>query len=83
MAYTVGIDDLYFSAQAITADSATVKLKVMPLMFLMWLGGFHVLILGIVISLSTVVPIRRKISPDDININQNIKKITTESIHDI
>ncbi|NJD53064.1 MAG: heme lyase CcmF/NrfE family subunit [Candidatus Methanoperedens sp.] len=83
MAYTVGIDDLYFSAQAITADSATVKLKVMPLMFLMWLGGFHVLILGIVISLSTVVPIRRKMTSDDININQNIKKITTESLHDI
>ncbi|NJD53499.1 MAG: heme lyase CcmF/NrfE family subunit [Candidatus Methanoperedens sp.] len=83
MAYTVGIDDLYFSAQAITADSATIKLKVMPLMFLMWLGGFHVLILGIVICLSTVVPIRRKIASDDININQNIQKLSTESIHDI
>ncbi|MFA4957519.1 MAG: cytochrome c-type biogenesis CcmF C-terminal domain-containing protein [Candidatus Methanoperedens sp.] len=74
MAYTVGIDDLYFSAQAITANSATVKIKVMPLMFLMWLGGFHVLILGILICLSTVVPIRRKITSDDININKNIEK---------
>ncbi|MFZ3166926.1 MAG: cytochrome c-type biogenesis CcmF C-terminal domain-containing protein [Candidatus Methanoperedens sp.] len=83
MAYTVGIDDLYFSAQAITADGATVKLKVMPLMFLMWLGGFHVLILGILICLSTVVPIRRKITSDDININQTIKKSMTENIHDI
>ncbi len=81
MSYRVGIDDLYFSAQAITADSATVKIKVMPMMFLMWLGGFHVLILGILICLSTVVPIRRKITSDDININQNVQKtITAESI---
>ncbi|MCZ7381279.1 MAG: hypothetical protein O8C64_06880, partial [Candidatus Methanoperedens sp.] len=83
MAYTVGIDDLYFSAQAITDDSATVKIKVMPLMFLMWLGGFHVLILGILISLSTVVPIRRKITSDDININENLQKtITAESVYE-
>jgi len=83
MAYTVGIDDLYFSAQAITSDSATVKIKVMPLMFLMWLGGFHVLILGILISLSTVIPIRRKITSDDININQNVQKtITAESVYE-
>lgn len=75
MAYTVGIDDLYFSAQAITADGATVKIKVMPLMFLMWVGGFHVLILGILVCLSTVVPIRRKITSDDININQTNLKI--------
>ncbi len=81
MSYRVGIDDLYFSAQAITADGATVKIKVMPMMFLMWLGGFHVLILGILICLSTVVPIRRKITSDDININQNVQKtITAESI---
>ncbi len=69
MAYTVGIDDLYFSAQAITADSATVKIKVMPWMFLMWIGGFYVLILGILICVSTVVPIRQKIISDEININ--------------
>lgn len=60
MAYRVGIDDLYFSAQAITADHATVKFKVMPLMFLMWFGGFYVLILGIIICVSTVVPVRKR-----------------------
>ena len=59
MAYRVGIDDLYFSAQAITGDSATVKLKVMPLMFLMWIGGFYVLISGILICLSTKVAVRK------------------------
>lgn len=59
MAYRVGIDDIYFSAQAITADHATVKFKVMPLMFLMWIGGFYVLILGIIICVSTVVPVRK------------------------
>ena len=60
MAYRVGLDDLYFSAQAITADHATVKFKVMPLMFLMWIGGFYVLILGIIICVSTVVPVRKR-----------------------
>ncbi len=60
MAYRVGVDDLYFSAQAITADHATVKFKVMPLMFLMWIGGFYVLILGIIICVSTVVPVRKR-----------------------
>jgi cytochrome c-type biogenesis protein CcmF len=79
MAYRVGVDDLYFSAQAITAESATVKIKVMPMMFLMWIGGFHLLILGILISLSTVVPIRQKRASDNININLNIKKVTAES----
>ncbi len=83
MAYTVGIDDLYFSAQAITTDHVTVKLKVMPLMFLMWIGGFYVLILGILICISTVVPIRQKRISDDINIDTNIKKITTENIHEV
>ncbi|MDO8726848.1 MAG: cytochrome c-type biogenesis CcmF C-terminal domain-containing protein, partial [Candidatus Methanoperedens sp.] len=72
MAYTVGIDDLYFSAQAITADSATVKIKVMPWMFLMWIGGFYVLIAGILISVSTVVPIRQKRTFDDINQDNKI-----------
>jgi cytochrome c-type biogenesis protein CcmF len=70
MAYRVGIDDLYFSAQAITSNSATVKLKVMPLMFLMWIGGFHVLISGILISLSTKVAVRKNrynIGMEDIN----------------
>lgn len=81
MAYTVGIDDLYFSAQAITADSATVKIKVMPLMFLMWLGGFHVLILGILICLSTVVPIRQKRNIEDINIDEDIKQKTVSIDH--
>ena len=80
MAYTVGIDDLYFSAQAITADSATVKIKVMPWMFLMWIGGFYVLIAGILICVSTVVPIRQKRAFEDININQDIKTITAENI---
>ena len=80
MAYRVGIDDLYFSAQAITLDHATVKFKVMPLMFLMWIGGFYVLILGIIICVSTVVPIREKRISDNINISENIKKITTENI---
>ena len=79
MAYTVGVDDLYFSAQAITAGSATVKIKVMPMMFLMWIGGFYVLILGILVCLSTVVSVRQKRVTDDVNINQNIKKITAES----
>ncbi len=79
MAYTVGVDDLYFSAQAITADGATVKIKVMPMMFLMWIGGFYVLILGILVCLSTVVPVRQKRISGDVNINQNIKKITAES----
>ncbi len=83
MAYTVGIDDLYFSAQAITADSATVKVKVMPMMFLMWIGGFYVLILGILICVSTTIPIRQKRISDDINIKENIKKLTTESVYDI
>ncbi|HLA00237.1 MAG TPA: hypothetical protein VJZ24_01210, partial [Thermodesulfovibrionales bacterium] len=77
---TVGIDDLYFSAQAITADSATVKIKVMPWMFLMWIGGFYVLIAGILICVSTVVPIRQKRAFDDININQDNKTITAENI---
>jgi hypothetical protein len=76
MAYTVGIDDLYFSAQAITADSATVKIRVMPMMFLMWIGDsmcsswdpdMH----------STIVPIRQRIISDDININQNVQKQLT------
>jgi cytochrome c-type biogenesis protein CcmF len=80
MAYTVGIDDLYFSAQAITADHATIKIKVMPLMFLMWIGGFYVLILGILICISTVVPIREKKISDNINISENIKKITAENV---
>jgi cytochrome c biogenesis factor len=80
MAYTVGIDDLYFSAQAITADSATVKIKVMPWMFLMWIGGFYVLIPGILICVSTVVPIRQKRAFDEININQDNKTITAENI---
>ncbi len=82
MAYTVGIDDLYFSAQAITADSATVKLKVMPLMFLMWIGGFYVLILGILVCISTVVPIRQRAISNDMNINKNIKKITMENVYE-
>ncbi|MCZ7399178.1 MAG: cytochrome c biogenesis protein CcsA [Candidatus Methanoperedens sp.] len=83
MAYTVGIDDLYFSAQAITADSATVKIKVMPMMFLMWIGGFYVLILGILICISTVVPIRQRTISDDVNINQNVQKtITAESVYE-
>ncbi|VVB95834.1 Uncharacterised protein [uncultured archaeon] len=68
MAYTVGMDDLYFSAQAFAGDSATVKIKVMPMMFLMWIGGFYVLILGILVCVSTTVPIRNKIS-DEMNIN--------------
>ncbi|MCZ7363021.1 MAG: hypothetical protein O8C58_06785 [Candidatus Methanoperedens sp.] len=76
MAYTVGIDDLYFSAQAITTDSATVKIKVMPWMFLMWIGGFYVLILGILICVSTAVPVRQKRAFDDIDINENIKQKT-------
>lgn len=80
MAYTVGIDDLYFSAQAITADSATVKIKVMPWMFLMWIGGFYVLIAGILICISTVVPIRPKRTFDDINTNQDNKTIAEEDI---
>ena len=79
MAYTVGIDDLYFSAQAITADHTTLKIKVMPMMFLMWIGGFYVLILGILVCLSTVVPIRQRKVLDGININQDIKKMATES----
>lgn len=83
MAYTVGIDDLYFSAQAITADSATVKIKVMPMMFLMWIGGFYVLILGILVCISTVVPIRQRAISDDININPNLQKtITAESVYE-
>ncbi|MDP2845030.1 MAG: cytochrome c-type biogenesis CcmF C-terminal domain-containing protein, partial [Candidatus Methanoperedens sp.] len=69
MDYRVGIDDLYFSAQAITADHATVKFKVMPMMFLMWIGGFYVLILGILICLSTYVPIRQNRLSDEINIS--------------
>ncbi len=73
MAYRNGVNDLYFSAQAITPDGATVKIKVMPMMFLMWLGGFHFLIFGILISLSTVVPIRQKRISYDVNINQDIK----------
>ncbi|MBU4220408.1 MAG: cytochrome c biogenesis protein CcsA [Euryarchaeota archaeon] len=80
MAYTVGIDDLYFSAQAITADSATVKIKVMPWMFLMWIGGFYVLIAGILICISTVVPIRPKRTFYDINTNQDNKTIAEEDI---
>ncbi|NJD78455.1 MAG: heme lyase CcmF/NrfE family subunit [Candidatus Methanoperedens sp.] len=74
MAYTVGVDDLYFSAQAFAGDSATVKIKVMPMMFLMWIGGFYVLILGILICISTVVPIRKR-TPDELNINTNIKNV--------
>jgi len=60
MAYRVGIDDIYFSAQAFTADSVTVKIKIIPFMFLMWVGGFYVLIAGILICLSTVVPVKRR-----------------------
>ncbi len=83
MAYTVGVDDLYFSAQAITPDSATVKIKVMPMMFLMWIGGFYVLILGILVCLSTVVQVRKRAISDDININQNVKKtIGAESLYE-
>lgn len=74
MAYRVGIDDLYFSAQAITADHATVKFKVMPLMFLMWVGGFYVLILGIIICVSTVVPVRQKRVLDDIDMKDPVFK---------
>ncbi len=80
MAYQVGVEDVYFSAVALTSEHATVKIKVMPMMFLMWIGGFYVLILGILISLSTVVPIRQKRISDNVNINQNIKKMTTEIV---
>ncbi len=69
MDYRVGIDDLYFSPQAITADHATIRFKVMPMMFLMWIGGFYVLILGILICISTYVPIRQKRISDEINIS--------------
>ncbi|KCZ72397.1 cytochrome c biogenesis factor [Candidatus Methanoperedens nitroreducens] len=83
MAYRIGLDDLYFSAQAITPDHATLKIKVMPVMFLMWLGGFYVLILGILICVSTVIPIRQRRLSADINVKESMKKMTTESVHDI
>lgn len=70
MAYRVGIDDLYYSPQAITDNGATVKIKVMPMMFLMWIGGFYILILGIIVSLSTKVAVRKKrenIGMEDLN----------------
>jgi len=46
----------------------------MPMMFLMWIGGFYVLILGILICISTVVPIRQRTIYDDININKDLQK---------
>ncbi len=71
MAYRVGVDDIYFSAQAFTDNSVIVRIKIMPMMFLMWIGGFYVLILGILICIST--DIKHRTFRGNI-LNKNIKK---------
>jgi cytochrome c-type biogenesis protein CcmF len=83
MAYRVGADDLYFSAQAFSDDSVTVRIKVMPLMFLMWIGGFYILIPGILISISTGVPVRKRRIIESTVPENNIKKEKGESLNEI
>ncbi|HIH43916.1 MAG TPA: heme lyase CcmF/NrfE family subunit [Candidatus Methanoperedenaceae archaeon] len=61
-----GYTDIYFSAQSVSPNSASVKIKVIPLMVLIWTGGY-LLIIGIIVSLSTVVVNRRR---TDVNIQK-------------
>ncbi len=83
MTYRVGVDDLYFSAQAITGEGATVKIKIIPFIFLLWLGGFHFLIIGILICISTGVPIRRRTIIGTMNQDKNIKNEKGENSNEI
>ncbi|MFQ6062515.1 MAG: heme lyase CcmF/NrfE family subunit [Methanosarcinales archaeon] len=59
--YTDGFTDIYFLIQAFRGDSMNIKIKKMPLINLIWIGGGYILIIGTILALfHKVLPRRRR-----------------------